>query len=456
MRCIPLLVFFVVFTFPWMSHAEVRADFSMAPYIADSVAYDGVAITFDAGYSTAGNGYITYYVWKKNGTIVYQGGNARTYVTSFSLQQGQTQQIELTAIANNGSRDTKQAIIYVRQAPGHYYYITDHLGSVRATVYQDGSVTGYNDYYPFGLQMPRRSKVSASLSLENYTGHQRDDDTGLLYAGARYLMPSLGRWTSVDPLMDATEQIDKSPYAYAWNTPVNLNDPDGRCPMCLVPLVWGAIEIGLSSWDVYEMQKTLRDPEASFGQKAAATLTTGLGLFAPGGGYGLVDDLFRVGSKRSISTVKRFRGLKRHGDVNELDGMELKAAHYLSDSGNKLLGIGDNGVRVVLGLDKNAHKLPDFVSVTKSGKFQVSEVKDTEGAFDASSIKGIKQLTNAVNELLKQVPGAKIGKLEIIIPGEIKVHGVYNTSGNHLVKITDEGTEVIRVQGHVVHVTFID
>jgi len=36
----------------------------------------------------------------------------------------------------------------------------------------------------------------------------------------------------VDPLADAPEQIDKSPYAAIWNNPIKWNDPDGRCPSC--------------------------------------------------------------------------------------------------------------------------------------------------------------------------------------------------------------------------------
>ena len=49
----------------------------------------------------------------------------------------------------------------------------------------------------------------------------------------------LGRFTGVDPLADHPNQVDKSPYAYAWNNPVNLTDPDGRCPIC--PYIAGAI-----------------------------------------------------------------------------------------------------------------------------------------------------------------------------------------------------------------------
>ncbi len=32
------------------------------------------------------------------------------------------------------------------------YHITDHLGSVRVVINQDGEVLARNDYYPFGKQ----------------------------------------------------------------------------------------------------------------------------------------------------------------------------------------------------------------------------------------------------------------------------------------------------------------
>ena len=45
--------------------------------------------------------------------------------------------------------------------------------------------------------------------------------------GARNYDPSLGRFFNVDPLGGSSSQIDKSLYAYAWNNPINMIDPDG-------------------------------------------------------------------------------------------------------------------------------------------------------------------------------------------------------------------------------------
>ena len=38
-----------------------------------------------------------------------------------------------------------------------YYYLEDHLGNIRMVLNQSGGVDSYNDYYPFGAQMPGRN-----------------------------------------------------------------------------------------------------------------------------------------------------------------------------------------------------------------------------------------------------------------------------------------------------------
>ena len=85
-------------------------------------------------------------------------------------------------------------------------------------------------YYPFGLQMPQRSMETPEAPKERFTGHELDDETGLLYAGARYLDPVIGRWMTVDPQADRYPSL--SPYTYVFNNPLIWTDPDGECPDC--------------------------------------------------------------------------------------------------------------------------------------------------------------------------------------------------------------------------------
>lgn len=61
-----------------------------------------------------------------------------------------------TALAKNEFSSTLKA------ASAGRYFVTDHIGTIRATVDIDGNVLGYDDYYPFGLTMLGRSSNSAN------------------------------------------------------------------------------------------------------------------------------------------------------------------------------------------------------------------------------------------------------------------------------------------------------
>ncbi len=92
-----------------------------------------------------------------------------------------------------------------------YYYLKDHtstplstsLGSIRVTLNQNGAVAGYDDYYPFGLQMPGRSNNSANAhDAQKFTGHflEQEDYLDIYPAGARMYDPAIGRFLGVDAM----------------------------------------------------------------------------------------------------------------------------------------------------------------------------------------------------------------------------------------------------------------
>jgi len=56
------------------------------------------------------------------------------------------------------------------------------------------------------------------------------DNTGLTHLGAREYDPAIGRFLSVDPVMDEGDPQQWQAYSYANNTPITMSDPDGLAP----------------------------------------------------------------------------------------------------------------------------------------------------------------------------------------------------------------------------------
>ncbi|HEY8559489.1 MAG TPA: RHS repeat-associated core domain-containing protein [Pyrinomonadaceae bacterium] len=116
------------------------------------------------------------------------------------------------------------------------YLTNDHLGSPRINTDQNGAVTARHDYKPFGEEVETSQRISAlgyadDTIRKQFTGYERDNETDLDFAQARYYAKNHGRFTSADPiLMKKDRQIDPQRinlYQYARNSPLSVIDPDG-------------------------------------------------------------------------------------------------------------------------------------------------------------------------------------------------------------------------------------
>lgn len=120
------------------------------------------------------------------------------------------------------------------------YLTNDHLGSPRINTDQNGAVITRHDYHPFGEAIYTAQRTSALSYItdtirKQFTGYERDTESDLDFAQARYSRSALGRFSSPDPLMASAQRSSPQTfnrYSYVVNNPMNLVDPSGMsdCP----------------------------------------------------------------------------------------------------------------------------------------------------------------------------------------------------------------------------------
>ena len=68
---------------------------------------------------------------------------------------------------------------------------------------EDGKIISYEEYHPYGTTAYSANNSDDESDYRKryrYTGMERDEESGLSYHSARYYLPWLGRWGSVDPV----------------------------------------------------------------------------------------------------------------------------------------------------------------------------------------------------------------------------------------------------------------
>ena len=92
----------------------------------------------------------------------------------------------------------------------------------------DGEGYQHLQYMPFG-ETSVSQKISWWSTPYQFTGKEKDDETGFNYFGARYYNSDISMWLSVDPMAD--EFPAHSAYNYCKLKPLSHIDPDGRKPI---------------------------------------------------------------------------------------------------------------------------------------------------------------------------------------------------------------------------------
>jgi RHS repeat-associated protein len=234
--------------------------------------------------------------------------------------------------------------------------------------------------------MPGRYEEGSPPTQEDFTGHVKDESTGLHYAGARYYSAAFGRWTTTDPLLRSQNPrkllkdgkgrlLSGSPYGYSLNNPANLRDPDGKCPICSP---WDAADYAAAGHSVYQ---AVQNPSASnIGWAAADVGAAALPI---------------------VPSTKGARLVAKHGD----DAIQaVKAGIGKSD-------LAQQFAKGAKALGKAANKAESISELKKLGKVSGKqiELKAGTGTKIAKSLTGAKSLETSKDGASKYLKNVDIG-----------------------------------------------
>ncbi|MEV6983133.1 RHS repeat-associated core domain-containing protein, partial [Sphaerisporangium sp. NPDC051017] len=164
-------------------------------------------------------------------------------------------------------------------------------GSQQLAIDDTTGQVGRERYLPYGK---RRGIDDLPFTDRGFLGKVEDESTGLDYLSARYYDPTIGKFVSIDPLLDLTKPQKANPYGYAAGNPIGFSDPTGLRPepaygdpgACTKPNSLACAQykeaVALSHLD--DWQKQLLDALMALGRIAADELgiTAGLNCLTKG------------------------------------------------------------------------------------------------------------------------------------------------------------------------------
>ncbi|WP_327694870.1 polymorphic toxin-type HINT domain-containing protein [Streptomyces sp. NBC_00459] len=126
--------------------------------------------------------------------------------------------------------------VAVRTAAKTSFVSSDHHGTGEVAIDSATGAISQRRFDPFGVD--RGEKTGAWPGEKGYVGGTIDASTGLTHLGAREYDSAIGKFISVDPIIDYTQPQQINGYAYANNSPVTHADPSGMIvPECREGLI---------------------------------------------------------------------------------------------------------------------------------------------------------------------------------------------------------------------------
>ena len=112
------------------------------------------------------------------------------------------------------------------------YLFKDHLGSTDVIVNDAGNIVERLSFNPWGerrkADWTEADSEIVSSSTRGFTGHEMDDEIGLVNMKARIYDPVIGRFLSPDSLIPSPTDLQSyNRYSYVRNNPLSFTDPTG-------------------------------------------------------------------------------------------------------------------------------------------------------------------------------------------------------------------------------------
>ncbi len=111
----------------------------------------------------------------------------------------------------------------------YYYLDTNTTATATASLAVTGATITRRYTDPYGNT---RGTTTTWTSTHGFLNAPTSSLTGLTHLGARQYDPSIGRFTTVDPLLSAGNPRSVNGYSYADNNPTTQSDPSGRSTAC--------------------------------------------------------------------------------------------------------------------------------------------------------------------------------------------------------------------------------
>lgn len=224
---------------------------SLSPDASGNVGYDGQnTMLYDQDgrlCAVSGPGGMTGYLYDAEGQRVAKGT-----ITSFSCDpiQSNFNMTEEILSTDDGSQSVhfdgqgtwlrndlyvsgQLIATYANDGKDVHYHLIDWLGVKRLTTASDGTPEMKCESGVFGdsLACSTLANNVNQVTDVNFTGKERDTESGLDYFGARYYGSNMGRFMSPDPsglyYADLSNPQSLNLYSYAQNNPLKNIDPTG-------------------------------------------------------------------------------------------------------------------------------------------------------------------------------------------------------------------------------------